>query len=123
MLLQQCTDFLAGIGESMIRKNRSQGKAEDIRSVCKIVHALLRLNDATGVRGTMGILAEDFVGVSQTATAEDLLQVSLARRDKYVYLTATSTRSFRLAQHHGAFAPSISFAQLIVNGNTIYKLS
>ncbi|RMJ22821.1 hypothetical protein PHISP_06310 [Aspergillus sp. HF37] len=65
---------ITGIGESMTRERRPQGKAEDIRSVCKMVHTLLRLSDATGVRGTMGILAEDFVGVPSTATAEDLLQ-------------------------------------------------
>jgi hypothetical protein len=103
----------------MIRDPRPQGKAEDIRSVCKMVHTLLRLGDATGVRGTMGILAEDFIGVPPTATVEDLLQVRPIKYDIYFYLTLISTRSFRSAQPHGASVLSTSSAQLLENGNDL----
>ena len=65
-------------------QSTSGGKAEDIRSVCKIVHSLLHLQDATGVRGIMGMLAWDFTGVSPMVTPEDLLQVRPTKYDRYL---------------------------------------
>lgn len=64
-----------GIGESMTRKPILQGKSHDIEAVCNIAFTLLGLGDTVGVRGTMGILAENFTGAPSTATVEDLLQV------------------------------------------------
>ena len=59
----------------MTRSPILQGKSYDIEAVCNIAFTLLSLSDTVGVRGTMGILAEDFTGAPSTATVEDLLQV------------------------------------------------
>lgn len=67
----------AGIGESLLKKPKSSihSKAKDIQAVCNAARRLLRLEQPTRVRGTIGLLAEDFAGVPPTTTADDLLEV------------------------------------------------
>ena len=59
----------------MIRKSSLQGKFQDIEAVCNIARTLLGLDDMTGVRGTLGLLAVDFIAAPTDVTVEDLLQV------------------------------------------------
>jgi hypothetical protein len=70
------TDFIADVGSSLIREPRRQQKSKDLQAVCSIARSLLRLDEMTAIRGTMGLLAEDFTGSSGRATAADLLKVS-----------------------------------------------
>jgi len=37
-----------------------------------------------GVRGTMGLLAQDFIGAPHTASIEDLLKVTLRNTEAYI---------------------------------------
>ncbi|KAF5861165.1 hypothetical protein ETB97_000539 [Aspergillus alliaceus] len=78
-----CSDILineqgevqvAGIGNSILRKPNPLGKSRDIQAVCHIARKLLRVEEAVDVRGTTGLLAEDFAGAPPTATAKALLQ-------------------------------------------------
>ena len=50
-------------------------KAKDVQAVRNTARRLLRFEELTRVRGTIGLLAEDFAGALPTATADDLLQV------------------------------------------------
>ncbi|KAL4888210.1 hypothetical protein BDV59DRAFT_196623 [Aspergillus ambiguus] len=67
---------IAGMGQSLLKrpKSNSTGKARDVQAVCSIARKLLRLDDVAKVRGTIGLLAEDFSGAPPTATADDLLK-------------------------------------------------
>jgi hypothetical protein len=65
----------AGIGNSIIQKPDPLGKAKDIQAVCHIARKLLRVEKTVDVRGTTGLLAQDFAGAPPTTTAKDLLQV------------------------------------------------
>ena len=47
----------------------------DIQAVRNIAWRLLRFEELTRVRGTIGLLAEDFAGALPTVTADELLQV------------------------------------------------
>ena len=76
--MQGLADLVAaGIGESLLKKPKSSihSKAKDIQAVCNAARRLLRLERPTRVRGTIGLLADDFAGAPPTATADDLLQV------------------------------------------------
>ncbi|PWY96040.1 kinase-like protein [Aspergillus sclerotioniger CBS 115572] len=66
---------LADVGRSMIQGSGRLIKDKDIKALCRIVRDLLDLDNARGIRGTMGFLAEDFTGVSSHVTVKDLLQV------------------------------------------------
>ncbi|KAE8397176.1 hypothetical protein BDV37DRAFT_289652, partial [Aspergillus pseudonomiae] len=88
---------IAGIGNSILQKPDPLGKAKDIQAVCHIARKLLRVEEAVDVRGTAGLLAQDFAGAPPATTAKGLLQ--------------------RLAQLNGAFARFISSARLPEKGN------
>ena len=106
----------------MTRESILQGTSHDIEAVCNIAHALLGLSDITGVRGTMGRLAEDFTGASPNATVDDLLQVPPRTRNHIRYLADDklfSINSFSSAQHHSAYAPLISFVPSLGSGKMI----
>lgn len=66
----------------MIRESGRLAKDKDIKTLCQIVRDLLYLDDARGIRGTIGFLAEDFTGVSSNVTITDLLQVWLSSRQR-----------------------------------------
>ncbi|KAF4207310.1 hypothetical protein CNMCM8927_003584 [Aspergillus lentulus] len=68
---------LADVGSSLIREPRRQQKSKDLQAVCSIARSLLRLDETSAIRGTMGLLAEDFTGSSGRATAADLLKISI----------------------------------------------
>jgi len=59
----------------MIRKSSLQARFQDIRAVCNIARTLLGHDNMTGVRGTLGLLAVDFIAAPPDVTAKDLLQV------------------------------------------------
>lgn len=78
--MQNLDDLVAaGFGESLLKKPKSSihSKAKDIQAVCNAARRLLRLGQPTRVRGTIGLLAEDFAGAPPTTTADDLLQVKV----------------------------------------------
>lgn len=61
-------------------------KAEDVQAICNIARRLLGLEEPTKVRGTIGLLAEDFAGAPSTATAGDLFQVKdIEQINKWCY--------------------------------------
>ncbi|ODM15236.1 hypothetical protein SI65_09177 [Aspergillus cristatus] len=70
---------IAGIGESMVRKSSPQGKFQDVGAVCDIARTLLDFDNITGVRGTLGLLAVDFIAAPLDVTVEYLLQHSFLR--------------------------------------------
>ncbi|KAF4182504.1 hypothetical protein CNMCM8694_006752 [Aspergillus lentulus] len=70
---------LADVGSSLIREPRRQQKSKDLQAVCSIARSLLRLDETSAIRGTMGLLAEDFTGCSGRATAADLLKASMGQ--------------------------------------------
>ncbi|KAE8334763.1 hypothetical protein BDV24DRAFT_156592 [Aspergillus arachidicola] len=65
---------IAGIGNSILQKPDPLGKAKDIQAVCHIARKLLRVEEAVDVRGTTGLLAQDFAGAPPATTAKGLLQ-------------------------------------------------
>ncbi|KAE8395913.1 kinase-like domain-containing protein [Aspergillus alliaceus] len=65
---------LADVGSSLIREPRRRQKSKDLQAVCSIARSLLRLDETSAIRGTMGLLAEDFTGCSGRATAADPLK-------------------------------------------------
>ncbi|KAL3484450.1 kinase-like domain-containing protein [Aspergillus germanicus] len=65
---------IANVGESMIVRPAAREKAKDIHAFCRMASTLLRPNLAPETRGTIGLLASDFVNVPPTATVEELLQ-------------------------------------------------
>ena len=69
--------FAAGVCETLLKKPKNGvfSKAKDVQAVRHTAWRLLRLEESTRVRGTVGLLAEDFAGALPTATADDLLQV------------------------------------------------
>ena len=69
--------FAAGVNETLLKKPRCNtiNKAKDIQAVRNIAWRLLRFEESTRVRGTIGLLAEDFAGALPTVTADELLQV------------------------------------------------
>lgn len=102
----------------MVRKPIWQGKHKDIEAVCNIAHTLLGLGGTVGVRGTMGLLAEDFAGAPANTTAKDLLQV---RANNHVRCLAddrmSSIHFFKSTPRHSAYDPLTSFAQSL--GSTV----
>ncbi|KAH8431450.1 uncharacterized protein LDX57_009112 [Aspergillus melleus] len=66
---------ISGIGRSLVQSPTSVGKAQDVQAVCNIARKLLDLQNATTVRGTIGLIAEDFIGASPTATVDELLRI------------------------------------------------
>ena len=69
--------FAAGIGETLFKKPKGSvfNKAKDVQAVRNTARRLLRFEESTRVRGTIGLLAEDFAGALPTVTADELLQV------------------------------------------------
>ncbi|KAB8069929.1 hypothetical protein BDV29DRAFT_198329 [Aspergillus leporis] len=65
---------IAGIGNSILQKPDSLGKAKNIQVVCHIARKLLRVKEAVDVRGTTWLLAQDFAGAPPAPTAKGLLQ-------------------------------------------------
>ena len=61
----------------MVGKPAGREKSQDIQAVCSIARTLLSQKTAPERRGTVGILASDFVNVPPTATVDELLKVSL----------------------------------------------
>ena len=59
----------------MVREHNPQGKEQDIKSVCDMADMLLGLGDMVGVRGTTGLLAQDFAAAPSTMTVDEMLQV------------------------------------------------
>lgn len=105
----------------MIRKPSPQGKFQDVRAVCHIARALLGLDNITGVRGTLGLLAVDFISAPPDVTVEDLLQVRLGT-SKILNMSLTtrlfSTHFFRLP-YHTVYTRLISFVPLL--GKVIFE--
>ncbi|KAF7177422.1 hypothetical protein CNMCM7691_005627 [Aspergillus felis] len=64
------------IGESMVTSPEARDKSADVQAVCALAGALLELDDMPGTRGTIGLLASDFVNAPPTATIDELLKVS-----------------------------------------------
>lgn len=97
----------------MIRQSTQQEKFDDIKAICTIARTLLGLDNGGGIRGTIGLLAEDFTSGSSDKQVDDLLQVSSKHSNHLVmFLTndkLLSTHSFGSARPHSAYAPSISF--------------
>ncbi|KAK5679214.1 hypothetical protein LTS12_029367, partial [Elasticomyces elasticus] len=76
-MMQNLTDFFAaGFSETLLKKPKSSvfGKAKDVQAVCNTAWRLLRPEEWTGIRGTVGPLAKAFASALPTATADDLLQ-------------------------------------------------
>ncbi|THC88356.1 hypothetical protein EYZ11_012202 [Aspergillus tanneri] len=65
---------IAGIGNSLLQKPNPLGKARDVQAVCRMAQNLLTPEKDVNVRGTTGLLAQDFAGAPPTATAKGLLQ-------------------------------------------------
>ncbi|GFF44665.1 hypothetical protein IFM51744_05876 [Aspergillus udagawae] len=74
---------LADVGSSQIRDSRRQQKSKDLQAVCSIARSLLRLDETSAIRGTMGLLAEDFTGCSGRATAANLLKASMRQTQPF----------------------------------------
>ena len=100
----------------MVRKPIWQGKHKDIEAVCNIAHTLLGLGGTVGVRGTMGLLAEDFARAPTNTTIEDLLQV---RANNHVRCPADgrlpSIHFFKSTPRHSAYDPLTSFVRSLGN--------
>jgi hypothetical protein len=64
--------FLANLGASMIQEPSPDRKARDIEAICQIANELLRDKDLLGMRGTLGILALNFLKWNK-ATVDELL--------------------------------------------------
>ncbi|KAH2152324.1 hypothetical protein KXW37_001983, partial [Aspergillus fumigatus] len=65
---------IANIGESMVTSPEARKKSADVQAVCALAGALLELDDMPGTRGTIGLLASDFVNAPPTATIDELLK-------------------------------------------------
>lgn len=65
----------------MVRKPTQQGQSDDIKALSSIARTLLGLENGGGVRGTIGLLAEDFTRGSSDKKVDDLLQVSFKGRN------------------------------------------
>ncbi|KAE8371413.1 kinase-like protein [Aspergillus bertholletiae] len=74
LITRDGTVKLANIGESMIQGSGQDRKENDIQAVCAIARLLLGLDTTSGLRGTIGFLAEDFTGAPKTITATGLLK-------------------------------------------------
>jgi hypothetical protein len=60
----------------MVTRREGREKSADAQAVCALAGALLELDDMPGTRGTIGLLASDFVNAPPTATIDELLKVS-----------------------------------------------
>lgn len=77
-MMQGFADFFAvSVGKILLKGPKSSvfGKTKDVQSVCNIAQKLLRPEDWTGIRGTVGSQAKAFAGALPTGSADDLLQV------------------------------------------------
>ncbi|KAH1863827.1 hypothetical protein KXW65_002879 [Aspergillus fumigatus] len=70
---------IANIGESMVTSPEARKKSADVQAVCALAGALLELDDMPGTRGTIGLLASDFVNAPPTATIDELLKALSVR--------------------------------------------
>jgi hypothetical protein len=59
----------------MVSRPQGREKSADVQAVCTLAGALLELDDMPGTRGTIGLLASDFVNAPLTATVDELLKV------------------------------------------------
>ncbi|KAF4232602.1 hypothetical protein CNMCM8980_004849 [Aspergillus fumigatiaffinis] len=62
---------------------KETAEEQGLKAVCSIARSLLRLDETSAIRGTMGLLAEDFTGSSGRATAADLLKASMGQTQPF----------------------------------------
>jgi len=111
------TDVSSRHCKSMVRKSSPQGKFQDVGAVCDIARTLLDFDNMTGVQGTLGLLAVDFIAVPLDVTLEYLLQVhpgTCKTLSKSLTIRCFSTHFFELL-YHTVSAQSISFVLSQVN--------
>lgn len=72
----------------MVSRPQEREKSADVQAVCTLAGVLLELDDMPGTRGTIGLLASDFVNAPSTAIIDELLKVGskLLRRELGVLL-------------------------------------
>ncbi|KAL4935805.1 hypothetical protein BDV06DRAFT_217143 [Aspergillus oleicola] len=65
---------IVGIGRTLFQKPGLLGKNRDVQDVCNIARLLLEHKDIVSACSPVRLLAEDFLGVPPTTTAEALLE-------------------------------------------------